>query len=371
MGRARGFAMPWLPEEQLLREARMKIIQTLLAAITLMLSASAIADEAPTEFVTQLLEPIGGTILRPKDWFYAESHAGSNLRWLLSREDTAGHKRYETGFSLSIIPNVKEHEGKSARQLVYDLLDAQKRGATRFIQDCKEQQQGIFTRVCLETEKGGLHLLFTFFWVKDMDLAVLTVASTTKDQWQSFAPTFDKMAAFELGDLQRFALAEGAPTEFVTQVLEPTGGTILRPKNWFYAEKHNGPSYVWELSREDPLAGKPYETGLSIQTFSGMKARLGKTAEQFMLAIRDLRVKAATKVLSSCDPKDQGIFTRVCLETEERGFHVSYSFFWGSHDEDIAVLVTAGAPLKLWDTYAPTFGKMGEFQLIDLKRFQR
>jgi hypothetical protein len=349
----------------------MKIGESTLAVLMLAFSASVFAVDAPTEFVTQVLEPTGATILRPKDWFYSESHVGSNLRWLLSREDTAGHKRYETGFSLSIIPKVKEHEGKSARQLVYDLLDTQKRAATRFIRDCREQEQGIFTRVCLETEKGDLHYLFTFFWVKDLDLAVLTVASANKEQWESFAPIFDKMGAFELGDLQRFAAAEDAPSEFVTQVLEPTGGTILRPTNWFYAEKHQGPSYVWTLSREDPFASKPYETGLSIQTFNGMKAHLGKTAEQFMLDIRDLRAKAASKVISSCEPKDQGIFTRVCLETEERGFHVRYSFFWGSHDEDVGVLVTAGAPLKLWDTYAPTFNKMAEFQLIDLKRFQR
>ena len=34
-----------------------------------------------------------------------------------------------------------------------------------------------------------------------------------------------------------------APTEFVTQVLEPTGGKMLRPKDWFYVESHNGASY--------------------------------------------------------------------------------------------------------------------------------
>ncbi|MBV8100153.1 MAG: hypothetical protein JOZ31_13440 [Verrucomicrobia bacterium] len=41
------------------------------------------------------------------------------------------------------------------------------------------------------------------------------------------------------------------PTEFVTQVLEPLGGKIVRPKDWFYTESHGGPSYVWTFSRED------------------------------------------------------------------------------------------------------------------------
>jgi hypothetical protein len=346
--------------------------KALLSVVILILSTLVKADEAPREFVTQTLEPGAGTILRPSDWFYAEFHTGPNLRWVLSLEDTTGNKSYETGFSLSIIPNVSEHEGRTARQVVYGLLDAQKKGATRVIKTCNEQEQDIFTRVCLEIEKRDLHLLLTFFWDnKGMDLAVLTVASTTKDQWETYAPTFDKMRAFELGDLRRFAVPDKPPAEFVTQVLEPTEGTILRPKDWFYAQKHHGPTYMWTLSREDPLASKPYQTGLSIQTFSGLNANLGHSAEHYMLNLRDIRSKEATKVISSCEPKDQGPYTRTCLETEERGFHVRYTFFWGSHGEDIAVLVTAGAPLNLWETYAGTFDKMGDFELIGPKRLEK
>jgi len=41
--------------------------------------------------------------------------------------------------------------------------------------------------------------------------------------------------------------ADAPPTEFVTQILEPTGGKISRPKNWFYHEGHHGPVYDWML----------------------------------------------------------------------------------------------------------------------------
>jgi len=34
------------------------------------------------------------------------------------------------------------------------------------------------------------------------------------------------------------------PTKFVTQVLEPTGGKITRPKDWFYTQSERGPSYI-------------------------------------------------------------------------------------------------------------------------------
>lgn len=362
----------------------MKTIRTLLVTVTLVFSALVIADEGPTEFVTQVLEPSGGKILRPKDWFYAELHKGPVLRWVISPENVAAnHGHYTTGVALSVIPHVKDLTGRSAEQYLRDFITDMKQQATRVIKACEEQKGEMFTRVCLETEKGDLHVLYSVFWGNEgMDLAVSFVASARKDQWQTYASTFDKMGEFELFDPKRSADGlssadetvidqDEAPSAFITQVLQPTGGTILRPKNWFYAENHQGPSYRWSLSREDPAAGKPYQTGLSIQTWSGFKANTGNTSEQTMRAWLDNRAKAATKVISTCEPKNQGAYMFLCLETEERGFHIRYSSFWGSHDEDIAVLVTAGAPTKLWGKYAPTFDKMAEFKLPDPKRFER
>jgi hypothetical protein len=340
-------------------------------------SALVVADEAPAEFVTQVLEPGGGKILRPKDWFYAEFHNGPVLKWVLSREDTSGDMPYVTGVSINVIPYTKERTGMIAPDYIRSLIVLRKQEATRIIKDCRQQKGEIFTRICLETEEGPLHKLYTFFWGNNgMDLAVVTIASSTKDQWATYRSTFDKMSAFELLDSKRKdpSLADEstidndeAPTKFVTQVLKPTQGTILRPKDWFYAEKHLGPQNMWTLSLEDPAAAKPYQTGLSIQTFSGFKPPETKTPKQLMLEIHDHFVKTATKVLFTCEPKDQGVYTFTCMETEERGFHIRYAFFWGSHEESIAVLVTAGAPIKLWDKYAPTFDKMGAFEHLDPK----
>src|SRR5436189_1956634 len=92
-----------------------------------------------------------------------------------------------------------------------------------------------------------------------------------------------------------------APREFVAQILEPTGGKIQRPIGWFYTERHSLPSlYTWILSREDASKG-PYTT-----------------------AVRN----------------DQGMFTRVCLETEEGPHHLLYSLFW-SNNIDIVVATIA------------------------------
>jgi len=163
------------------------------------------------------------------------------------------------------------------------------------------------------------------------------------------------------------ASAQAAPSDFVTQILEPTGGRIERPKDWFYAEGHRGSTYMWTLSREDSSRG-PYTTGVRIQAFIGVKKATGKTARQF---IRDFAAgkKQQVHVLKDCEAADQGLFTRICLETEEGPHRILYSLFWGSSGMDIAVVSIAGTTKELWSEFAPTFEKMSSFELIDMKRF--
>src|SRR4051794_38119602 len=126
------------------------------------------------------------------------------------------------------------------------------------------------------------------------------------------------------------AFAEAPSSKLVTQVLEPTGGKIPRPQDWFYAERHHGPVYDWVISREDTHGGGPYTTGVRIQMFSGVKAGTGKTVKQFINDFAAAKKKEAAVVLKTCEAKDQGLFTRICLETEEGPHHILYSLFWSS-----------------------------------------
>jgi hypothetical protein len=158
------------------------------------------------------------------------------------------------------------------------------------------------------------------------------------------------------------------PREFVTQVLEPTGGKAKRPKSWFYNENHGGPSYTWILSREDASKG-PYTTGIRIQMIAGIKKGTGKSPKQFTLDYVASKKKEA-KILKTCGENNQGLFTRVCLETIEGPHHILYSLFWGN-DVDLVVVTIAGTKKELWDTYANTFDKMMDgFELMDMKRFK-
>lgn len=165
------------------------------------------------------------------------------------------------------------------------------------------------------------------------------------------------------------------PPGFVVQILEPTGGRIARPVGWFYSELHQGPTLRWIISREDPARG-PYETGMSVQLFVGVEKGTGMTPRQWVADLIAKR-KAAGRVIAECPPENQGFFTRVCLETEERLsgpaggtklYRVEYSLFWGN-EADMACVIVVGTPAREWDRYRATFGVMRKVDVLDPARF--
>jgi len=157
---------------------------------------------------------------------------------------------------------------------------------------------------------------------------------------------------------------------FVPQILDPTGGKIQRPNDWFYVENHKERFYTWILSREDSSKG-PYTTGVRIQTLIGVKEVTGKTPKEFVQDFIQRKKKEADRVLDTCPEKKQGLFTRVCLETEESPHRILYSLFWGNDDLDIVVTSIAGTTSDLWNMYSHIFDEMSGFELFDLKRLQK
>jgi hypothetical protein len=164
------------------------------------------ATVLPAGFVTQILEPLGGKILRPKDWFYSEGHRESVLMWTISREDMSGNRPYTTGFRIQAFIGVEEHTGQTAKELILDWVAAKQSEAITIVSTCEAEEQYLFTRMCLETEEGPYHIMYSLFWGTDddLDIAVITIAGTTKELWETYAPTFDMMGAFELIDMERF-----------------------------------------------------------------------------------------------------------------------------------------------------------------------
>lgn len=160
------------------------------------------------------------------------------------------------------------------------------------------------------------------------------------------------------------------PEGFESQVLEPTGGHIARPKDWFYAEGHRGKSYLWTISREDSAKG-PYTTGMRIQAMIDIREGTGKDARQFVLDFVENKKKTAEHVIETCAEKKQGMFTRLCLQTEEGPYHILYSLFWDTKSRDMVVITISGTTKELWPTYAPIFDQMSAFELLNPERLKK
>ena len=160
---------------------------------------------------------------------------------------------------------------------------------------------------------------------------------------------------------------------FVEQILEPTGGKVQRPVNWFYKEAHSDKKWVWIIAKEDPGVG-PYNTGINIQLFREKREVKLPTAEERIANFIEKK-KANSVVLSECGVQDAGLFKRRCLETREEGeqagspvFRIQYSFFY-NNEIDLVAITVAGAPVDEWESAEKIFARMQSIELIDMSRF--
>lgn len=64
-------------------------------------------NNAPEGYEIQLLEPLGGKILRPKGWYYSENHGGSQYSWTISKEDSSSGP-YETGMKIQMFAGIEK-----------------------------------------------------------------------------------------------------------------------------------------------------------------------------------------------------------------------------------------------------------------------
>lgn len=124
--------------------------------------------------------------------------------WTISREDSAGAS-YTTGVRIQTFVGVKKVTGKTPKEFVEDFVRNKKKTADKIVKSCGEKKQQLFTRVCIETEEGPHHILYSLFWGNDdLDMVVVSIAGTTKELWDTYSPVFDLMSGFELIDMKRF-----------------------------------------------------------------------------------------------------------------------------------------------------------------------
>lgn len=168
----------------------------------------------PDGFVMEELKPLGGSILRPRAWVFAQQHRRNALMWTISKEDPKDGP-YETGVRIQFFAGVQAITGKTPQEFIKSFID-DKRKTSKVIRECPEEQQGIFTRVCLLTEepsadaktadqtgKRAFRILYSCFWSDETDMASVSIAGTTPELWDTYENVFDTMAKFELLDLKK------------------------------------------------------------------------------------------------------------------------------------------------------------------------
>jgi len=161
-----------------------------------------------------------------------------------------------------------------------------------------------------------------------------------------------------------------SPAGFVKQHLKAIGGTILKPKEWFFNETSQPAGYTWILSKENPSVSN-YVTGMKIQLLVGIKSGTGKTPKEF--AENFLKSKESSfKIIHKYPQTTQNIFSRKGIEVEDKLklngkkelYHIVYSAFWNNKN-DMLIVVTYGTTKKLWSKYKDIFHTMARFKLLD------
>jgi hypothetical protein len=160
---------------------------------------------APEGYEIQLLEPLGGKILRPKGWYYSENHGGPKYSWTVSKEDSSSAS-YETGMKIQLFTGLREGTGKSPKELCTGFLNS-KADSTKVITKFPETEQGMFTRAGIEVEEKinseTYHIIYSAFWMNS-NIAVISIAGSPVDLWDKYKDTFQIMGGFELIDMERF-----------------------------------------------------------------------------------------------------------------------------------------------------------------------
>ncbi|MEM8667287.1 MAG: hypothetical protein AAGG48_07215 [Planctomycetota bacterium] len=161
----------------------------------------------PDGFILEELKPIGGSILRPEDWTFKQQHRKNTFMWTISKEDLEDGS-YETGMRIQFVAGIKKLTGQTAQEFIAGFMK-DKAKSSKVIRKCPEEKQGVFTRVCLLTEKTSdgekpsFRILYSCFWSNDLDMACLSIAGTTPEQWKTYESTFDTMAKFKLLDMDK------------------------------------------------------------------------------------------------------------------------------------------------------------------------
>lgn len=171
--------------------------------------------EKPKSYHTRALEPLHGEITVPDGWYFADYPGEHGYRWVISKEDTSFQQDYLTGMNIQFFVGIKKNTGKSPREFCEEAMAGFEKTSKKVIRKWPASQQGIFTRIGLEVEDEKFHTIYSFFYgSNENDMSACTVVGAPKEQWADYSPTFEKMLAVKLIDMEKLkSEAKPAPVE--------------------------------------------------------------------------------------------------------------------------------------------------------------
>lgn len=164
-----------------------------------------------------------------------------------------------------------------------------------------------------------------------------------------------------------FAGEASAPKGFVWQPLELTGGRVLKPKKWYFAEAHQEEQLRWTISKEDPVKNNGgYDTGVAINVIPQVE-----DSENVSRQLVNQILKKG-KLLSTCGPEQVGEMFRACIELLElhssgKEYHVLYTIMWWPNSPMVAY-TSSGTPSNKWKKYQETFDTMSVVELVSARK---
>lgn len=164
----------------------------------------------PEGYVAQKLEPFSGSIAKPKDWYFSSERIGRNQVIILSKENHPAQRGfYDTGMKIQVINGVSKKVKDNIVQSFNS--DTERR---KLIRSCEPVHELNYEKTCIEAieqsknTQGELvpyHVMYSFMWLEDYDVLVLSIFGTPKDNWQNVVDVLDVMSHFSLTKINTVA----------------------------------------------------------------------------------------------------------------------------------------------------------------------
>lgn len=183
----------------------MQSLRTFLLSTTLAFApafACATEIKVPAGYTVQVLDVTKGEIARPDGWFYRFFTDDKSIVWTISKEGSKTGA-YRTGMRVQFTPAINRFTGKSARELIGDVID-QKRKSAKVERLCNEERAGEFQRICMETTEPSdiagknFRILYTFSWSDEKQAVAITTFGAPEENWESLKDTIYVMSSFVL-----------------------------------------------------------------------------------------------------------------------------------------------------------------------------